>query len=1755
MTMVLVGLLVLLLLGISGGVGSTLAAGGCDETVQDGESIQAAVDGTSAGDTICVEHGTYNEEVEIETNHTSLVASEGASPVLSGESTLDNGITIRGTGVSVEGFEITEYSRRGIWVIGDETAIRNNTIVANSDGIGSGVTDLTVDGNYISHNDEIGIRAGGTNLVISNNELTNNGQKAVRITGSENVTLSGNTITENVGYDWSTIVVIDESREVSIVDNTIVDNEYRAVHLGTDWIEGVVVEGNTIENNSDRAISVGSHPANPVVDMEIINNSIGSHGAYGSTGFGITTVYTEDLVIRDNDLSDDRMSLSRTDNASIEHNSVSGEGYLSLASVNESVVRSNELSNGIIISAGTTHLRGPLIEEHYLHEIENNTIQGEPIQYVREEDDPEIDPDAGQVIVANSSNVSISGFEFSSPQIGFSEDVEFTDNTFTEEDGPLAGTLNLWGVEGAIVDGNEGNQIQITRGKDISATNNTLTDSAGLTFRGVGIDVDGVGNVNAENNHISGHDWGIWLNRDQDNITATGNEITDNEWGIHVGRDANGTFRENVITGNDEWGVYAANAIHVDARWNWWGAENGPSGEGDGDGDPVSENVMFDPWLGDEPDEPDETDDPTATFTHDPNEPEVSKEVTFDASDSTSPNGDIVEYRWDFSGDGTVDETTTDPVTTHTYDEAGNYDVTLTVEDAVDATGSTSESLTVFDPDVHLIDDCTVIDEPGSYTFVEDLSTDQTGDGATCIEITASDVDLVGQGHAVTGGEPIDWRGSNYGIRVTGATNVTVADVEIHDWDELGSGLFVEDSTDVTVRGAHAANNTFGIRTNGVEGFLLEDSQSADNERAGIQLNDLTVGEARNVTSLRDAHVDGWTGIYVRGDSSDVLLENATARDTKNEGNGIRVMSSTSAITLNDAVAMGADGTGVVVGSDDAVVDGVTARDNDWDFSAESTVAVADLTVGVDVEVTLSFEATHVRLRSNETAPANPDADSLGLYFDADAIEDDAVLEASLQYTDDDVSTTDEESLSLWRYDDGAWTEIESTVDTEANTVDATITEFSTFGVFAETAELASFEVQPVSDPVLQGDPLEIEFVNAVDVHGEPYTTGDDSWTNIDVEHPLDDQPRRVAVEFVDGEAHATFEVLDGEETEDLDVGTYSNLEAWDVNDPSISDTYNVEIIATRLASFDVQPVTDPVLQGDPLEVEFVNAVDVHGEPYTTGDDSWTNIDVEHPLDDQPRRVAVEFVDGEATTTFEVLDGEETEDLDVGTYSNLEAWDVNDPSISDTYDVEIVAIRLASFEVRPVTDPVLQDDTLEVEFVNAVDVDGEPYTTGDDTWTNIDVEHPLDDQPRRVAVEFVDGEAHATFEVLDGQETEDLALGEYSGLEAWEVNDPRINDTYDVEIVATRLAEFEVQPVTDPVLQGEPLEVEFVNAVDVDGEPYTTGDDTWTNIDVEHPLDDQPRRVAVEFVDGEAHATFEVLDGEETEDLELDTYDGLEAWDVNDPRISDTYDVEIVATRLASFNVQPVTDPVLQGDPLVVEFFNAVDVDGEPYTTGDDTWTNIDVEHPLDDQPRRVAVEFVDGEAHATFEVLDGQETEELALEEYSGLEAWDVTDPRISDGYDVEIVATRLASFDVQPVTDPVIQGDPLEVEFVNAVDVDGEPYTTGDDSWTNIDVEHPLDDQPRRVAVEFVDGEAHATFEVLDTEETEDLEVGEYTDLEAWEVTDPSIRSTYDVEIVATEDESDLPFLDADGSGFGGVLAVIALLGAAGIVRRRLE
>ncbi|MCA9975701.1 MAG: hypothetical protein KC413_08115, partial [Anaerolineales bacterium] len=83
-------------------------------------------------------------------------------------------------------------------------------------------------------------------------------------------------------------------------------------------------------------------------------------------------------------------------------------------------------------------------------------------------------------------------------------------------------------------------------------------------------------------------------------LTATCSVFTNNQGiGVFVDSDNNPSvlLDNNDIVGNMIAGVQTTNTIPVDARYNWWGADDGPGGNGPGSGDAVFGNANYTPWL------------------------------------------------------------------------------------------------------------------------------------------------------------------------------------------------------------------------------------------------------------------------------------------------------------------------------------------------------------------------------------------------------------------------------------------------------------------------------------------------------------------------------------------------------------------------------------------------------------------------------------------------------------------------------------------------------------------------------------------------------------------------------------------------------------------------------------------------------------------------------------------------------------------------------------------------------------------------------------------------------------------------------------------------------------------------------------------------------------------------------------------------------------------------------------------------------
>jgi hypothetical protein len=106
----------------------------------------------------------------------------------------------------------------------------------------------------------------------------------------------------------------------------------------------------------------------------------------------------------------------------------------------------------------------------------------------------------------------------------------------------------------------------------------------------------------------------------------------------------------------------------------------------------VSLNLLDPIVVAGTPNEP-----PTVSLVETPADPRINQPVTFDASSSFDPDGQIVKYEWDFNGDGIFDQTTTTPTTTYTYTTSGTRTVTVRATDNEGATARASLTIALAD--------------------------------------------------------------------------------------------------------------------------------------------------------------------------------------------------------------------------------------------------------------------------------------------------------------------------------------------------------------------------------------------------------------------------------------------------------------------------------------------------------------------------------------------------------------------------------------------------------------------------------------------------------------------------------------------------------------------------------------------------------------------------------------------------------------------------------------------------------------------------------------------------------------------------------------------------------------------------------------------------------------------------------------------------------------------------------------------------
>jgi hypothetical protein len=298
---VCIALLALTVSASAGAAGSTryVSLTGTDTgscTASPCRTIQYAVDQASAGDTVSVAAGVYQESVSV-TKRLSIIG-HGATIDATGQSTPPNAVVISGAGAagtSLRGFTVQNAGLEGVFVlqtsritIADNTVVDNDTYgpfnplcVDQPDDCGEAVhlqsvTDSFVRGNLIQDNvggvlltDENGPTSG--NLIMDNAVLDNELDCGITL-ASHHFSLVAAAAPSVAGVYGN-----------QVIHNTANGNGAAGIGVfagppgAAAW--GNVVSGNTALNNGAAGIMIHSHtPFQYVDDNVIVNNVLAGTG-------------------------------------------------------------------------------------------------------------------------------------------------------------------------------------------------------------------------------------------------------------------------------------------------------------------------------------------------------------------------------------------------------------------------------------------------------------------------------------------------------------------------------------------------------------------------------------------------------------------------------------------------------------------------------------------------------------------------------------------------------------------------------------------------------------------------------------------------------------------------------------------------------------------------------------------------------------------------------------------------------------------------------------------------------------------------------------------------------------------------------------------------------------------------------------------------------------------------------------------------------------------------------------------------------------------------------------------------------------------------------------------------------------------------------------------------------------------------------------------------------------------------------------
>jgi len=280
---------------------------------------------------------------------------------------------------------------------------------------------------------------------------------------------------------------------------------------------------------------------------------------------------------------------------------------------------------------------------------------------------------------------------------------------------------------------------------------------------------------------------------------------------------------------------------------------------------------------------------PIPIFNWNPPNPKINEIVTFNASQSYDPDGNIVSYEWDWDNDDIFDYQSSTPYANYSWDLPGIYKIILRVTDNDGLQNTTSKNIDIYD--IIVPDDYATIQKAIDIATSENRIFVRTDSYPENIIIDKPIISLHGENKDTT-----IINGNTYGNVITilpEAQEVNISGFTIANSGENYAGILMESNQNILYDNYFVDNKIAISAVNSEENYFSNNVIKNNDYGINFEMNSSTNTIINNIIENNE------NGLLINEDCKANIISKNIIRNNNNYGIQIEDSSCTTTVTYN----------------------------------------------------------------------------------------------------------------------------------------------------------------------------------------------------------------------------------------------------------------------------------------------------------------------------------------------------------------------------------------------------------------------------------------------------------------------------------------------------------------------------------------------------------------------------------------------------------------------------------------------------------------------------------------------------------------------------------------------------------------------------------------------------------------------------------------------------------------------------------------